>query len=70
MTAGRATHIALEPQKEPALTEEKIERLKSLLKSLHEESEELLLKNNVWSSYGWQDQIRLTQSTWELRCGS
>ena len=32
------------------------ERIRTLLKVLHDEAEELLITNEVWSSYGWQDE--------------
>jgi hypothetical protein len=39
------------------LPDEKLERLKSLLKVLQDEAEELLVQNKVWdvSGFGWQD---------------
>jgi hypothetical protein len=38
------------------MPDQKRERLKSCLKVLHDEAEELLAKNELWSSYGWQDE--------------
>jgi hypothetical protein len=39
------------------LTEERLERLKSLMGALRDQAEELLVENKLWgvSAYGWQD---------------